>query len=576
LNNKKNIEDLLKDKLEQQEFDIQDKWMDEMSSMLDDYNDEPKSKKGFLFILTGLVLLIGLIGTLFVLKSDSVFKKEAISTTEINQENKNAQLSKKITSKMQHSTIQDIPVEEDCVDEIPIINSTIPYEENVLVKGENSSIKPTTKANITKQVSMANNNPKASKKGISRTAKKNNKTRVYKKQLGQQVNFKNNKNKETEKANASNKLSKDNTNTLVLEGTVITEEKNQFAQNYSSLSNTKNEVIINSSEKILITEKTPTNLLKTKTIENKIQKNKAQTIELNSNKIKINNDSIISQKEPKLVLLEDSIIEETILELIEDSLVKEETIVTNTKKKDLGLSVSATAGVSFLFRDFDSENKKRVQEESSKIGWNAQLAIYKTFKNRIILGTGISLSNYGEKVDYLTEKIGIKDTLTTVKEYTYINLNLKRVQGAYSFDSTSFTQFDTTKTYIDSTYINEAVTKENGSTNFIYIEIPVKIGYKILDSKKLSINAMTGVSFGFLLQNKGFYADKEHNLIAAQSQKVIFNYLLSADFIYKINEHINLTLSPHFKYNLNNLSRINATKRKYSTFGINGGVILDF
>ena len=110
----------------------------------------------------------------------------------------------------------------------------------------------------------------------------------------------------------------------------------------------------------------------------------------------------------------------------------------------------------------------------------------------------------------------------------------------------------------------------------MYIEIPVKIGYKIFDSKRFAINAMTGISFGFLLQNQGSYVNAENNLELAESQKVIFNYLLSADFIYKINKNINLTISPHFKYNLNNLSSLSATKRKYSSFGVNGGIIMDF
>ena len=85
-----------------------------------------------------------------------------------------------------------------------------------------------------------------------------------------------------------------------------------------------------------------------------------------------------------------------------------------------------------------------------------------------------------------------------------------------------------------------------------------------------------GASIGFLTQSKGFYINDENILLKATSSDIMFNFLLSADFMYNIGKNISLTLSPHFKHNLNNLSTSKAIKRNYSTFGINGGIILDF
>lgn len=585
MNNNKNIEDLLKDKLEQQEFDIQDKWMDNMTSMLDDYNDKPKSKKGFLFILTGLVLLIGLIGMLFIVKNDKAFEKNDITATKNNQDNKITQIKKHTTTQNQNSTNQITSNDKDCIAETQVANSPIINEVNIIEEHQKHTVNSKAKVNPAKQEPTTTNNKlKTSKKQTSYKQNKNNKVKIEIKQPANQVVLKNHESKQVKRSKGntltkSSKLIPNTNSTLIQKSNKITEDKNQLAQNTLALNETENELITEASKKALITEKNTIKTLPAVAIENTIQKKKLEVIEENSNKIKADNDSQISknQNNSEISVSEDSIIEENILELKEDSLInKEDEIVAQKKKKDLGLSVSVTAGVSFLFRNFDSENRKRVQEESNKISWNAQLAFYKTFKNRLILGTGINLTNYGEKVNYLAENMSIKDTLTKVTVHNYINLYLKRIQGNYSFDSTFFTQLDTTRTYTDSTYLNEEVIKENGSTNFTYIEIPVKIGYKIIDSKKFSLNAMTGISFGFLLQNKGYYTDSDNNLQAAESQKVLFNYLLSADFIYKINKNINLTISPHFKYNLNNLSSLSATKRKYSSFGINGGVILDF
>ena len=57
-----NIENLLKDKLNNQEFEIQENWLENMSSQIDDFNEmneEPKRKKGFIYLLLALLLIGG-------------------------------------------------------------------------------------------------------------------------------------------------------------------------------------------------------------------------------------------------------------------------------------------------------------------------------------------------------------------------------------------------------------------------------------------------------------------------------------------------------------------------------------
>tara|TARA_B110000914_G_C15496214_1_gene463386 strand:+ start:65 stop:1792 length:1728 start_codon:yes stop_codon:yes gene_type:complete len=575
LNDNKNIENLLKDKLDQQEFDIQNNWMAEMSSMLDDYNEESKSKKGIFFILTGLVLLIGIIGTLFVLKNGNTVEITKLAEThKVQIENDSHSTNKKIAKKQKNNTQFNLE-ENEYSKENNDLESQVSNEIKLLKKSKKIIGNEIEKTKI--------KNQKKQRLSNKRTAIKKEDILV---------------NKPIEKENISHHqkvLNKNTSHSEDLENTTKTSslvlgenEKSYYPEEKDKVNNTKNLFRSN----IVLSSKTEKQASidisnKDKPIEannyeyiakSNIPKN-TEDLTAENNFQDVENEILISKNKPATenLVLNDTINEEKELELLNDSLInKEEEIVEKKQKKDSGLSLVITSGVSFLFRDFESGNSKRFNEESDKISWNASLEIYKTLKNRLILGTGITLTNYGEKVNYSALETTVRDTITNVVENDYINVNLKRIQGIYSFDSTQFSRFDTTRTYKDSLYLNEDVSKENRPTNFMYIEIPVKIGYKIFDSKRFAINAMTGISFGFLLQNQGSYVNAENNLELAESQKVIFNYLLSADFIYKINKNINLTISPHFKYNLNNLSSLSATKRKYSSFGVNGGIIMDF
>ncbi len=575
MNDNKNIENLLKDKLDQQEFDIQNNWMAEMSSMLDDYNEESKSKKGIFFILTGLVLLIGIIGTLFVLKNGNTVEITKLAEThKVQIENDSHSTNKKIAKKQKNNTQFNLE-ENEYSKENNDLESQVSNEIKLLKKSKKIIGNEIEKTKI--------KNQKKQRLSNKRTAIKKEDILV---------------NKPIEKENISHHqkvLNKNTSHSEDLENTTKTSslvlgenEKSYYPEEKDKVNNTKNLFRSN----IVLSSKTEKQASidisnKDKPIEannyeyiakSNIPKN-TEDLTAENNFQDVENEILISKNKPATenLVLNDTINEEKELELLNDSLInKEEEIVEKKQKKDSGLSLVITSGVSFLFRDFESGNSKRFNEESDKISWNASLEIYKTLKNRLILGTGITLTNYGEKVNYSALETTVRDTITNVVENDYINVNLKRIQGIYSFDSTQFSRFDTTRTYKDSLYLNEDVSKENRPTNFMYIEIPVKIGYKIFDSKRFAINAMTGISFGFLLQNQGSYVNAENNLELAESQKVIFNYLLSADFIYKINKNINLTISPHFKYNLNNLSSLSATKRKYSSFGVNGGIIMDF
>lgn len=253
------------------------------------------------------------------------------------------------------------------------------------------------------------------------------------------------------------------------------------------------------------------------------------------------------------------------------------------KNKNLGLSLAINAGPSFLFRSFNSTTQieKRTTEEKNKIGWNANLELYKTFENKIVLGTGIQAANYGEKIAYSEISKTTIDSSYTIVPKDYLNLNISRTQDSlgqnfYNYDTTSIVYNDSTLIQKDSTYQNTEVTKNNKNTQFTYIEIPVTFGYKILDTTKFDIITSTGVSVGFLIQSKGSYISVEEKLETAANTKINFNYLLNAQFNYQIYKNLSLSLAPNFKYTLSNQSKLVGTKKRYASFGFNGGIVLDF
>jgi len=637
LNKQNDIQKIFKDKLNQQEFDIQEDWLNDMSSKLDDLNDEPKDRKGVLYLLMGLALLISIIGGWFIIeknqitkenpivkntqssdevdlyKTEEIPKKNSTKNIHLNEynENENTQNNNQSNDKIQGNTKKIVDHKLNNTENSDLNTNSITNKKGRVIK------KTTLKSLKNSKTVNANASQETVAENYTLKNKQNTSSSINNKNNGiAEVNNNNNNNNSIENNKTDDVNSQENKYIVKPNLSTISNSENQIDNNLNEGKVVNTNILTSSS---IFSEETKSAFIeqntnpisiengdeeKTKTSTSTINQNGENSFEnidkssvkteseiklqnnINDNnlEIELNNKekseipttpstNILPNKENTTNLEEEVVVEE----LLNDTIVEND-IKNPKEKKNLGISISLTAGPSFLFRNFESENNKRKQEESNIISWNASLEINKTFKNNIIIGTGINLINYGEKIDYSPISVISKDSSYSYQNVTYSDFTLNREKGIYTFDTTksNYTKVDTTLIVQDIESQDNSVQAKNGETNFMYIEIPLMFGYKILDTKTFDIDIKTGASIGFLTQNKAYYIDQKNILQKATSNTIIYNYILSANLKYEVAKNINISLSPHFKYNLNNLSTITATKRNYSTFGINGGIILDF
>jgi len=556
------IEKQLKDSFENQEFEIEDAWLNDMSEKLDAFNEKPKRRFGF-WLFFGALLLGGVSSAYFYNNFTSKKNNEAISEA-------NIETKKSFENNNSEAKSSFVYVEETCLDaeNINQTNGKAGAENKNLNENSRNDKHQEQNANLKNTNLIASNKPNTNLNIASKyEASKNNSTKDKNTGLNEGSTSKNLNKKSLTEKNKSNLSTSENEN-FARNAQNRTQEDNNTSTSQNTIKSSVLKTAESANNSLNVLNKTQKEMSEIERQEEKASESENFALQV-ENVISNKKDSFLEDL-PKIeeVLLEDSLISKT----------TEKNKKETEPKKNLGLSLAVSAGPSFVFRNYNStsQNEKRATEESYKITWNANLELYNTFANKIILGTGIQATNYGEKINYSSTAILSKDTSFALRERNGFDVKIVKSNNTFSFDTTLGTYVDTIFSIIDRETFDSAVTKANSSTNFTYLEIPVLIGYKILDTKKFDINATTGVSLGFLIKEKGQYISTENALMAAQNNKLSFNFLLNAQLNYLVAKNINVMLSPQFKYNLNNQSIFADTKKRYFVFGINAGVVVEF
>lgn len=571
MSTEKDIEKRIKESFENQDFEIQDTWLQDMSDKLDDFNKEPKRKFGFWIFLLGGLLLSSAAGAYWYAKNNVITNSEQ---TKISVQKNVSKLNA-----IKETASTNFLTEKNCDDDI--INTNLTAD---IFESEKSAREENANQNYLKLNNTTKNN--SGVKEIKNQKKLSQKTENLTNQRSENSVVSNNTAAIT-KPKTQNTTLKSVNNDILLTSTQA--NNSSFIANKESNLKPKKEVHLNNNTSNADFQDNKTN--KKESSETKVTTNalKAETTLKRSNteiKPKLDKISASENKNEAIDSLKEAVLENTLTEeKNKDSLdlkTKKKEDKLKKGKKDLGLSLAINAGPSILFRSFSSstQNEKRTTEETNKIGWNTNIELYKTFKNKIVLATGVQANNYGEKIEYTKVTMTLMDTVYNIVPKDYLNLNIVRTGSAgqyfYNYDTTAIVYNDSSIIIRDSIYENSSVTKSNANSQFTYLEIPVLFGYKILDTKKFDIITTTGVSVGFLLHSKGFYISPKNELEEATNTKINFNYLLNAQLNYQLYKNLNLSLAPNFKYNINNQSRLVGTKKRYASFGINGGIILDF
>lgn len=122
--------------------------------------------------------------------------------------------------------------------------------------------------------------------------------------------------------------------------------------------------------------------------------------------------------------------------------------------------------------------------------------------------------------------------------------------------------------------------------NYTYLNIPLKLGYRVWNKKKLSLGIETGLIFSKMLSKEipnAVFNSPEYSLLnieddTPQRVDVNFQMLVAIRFNYKLNNAISLSAQPEFTKYLNSIYDTNKgdPNIKPYTMGLKFGIYYDF
>ena len=205
----------------------------------------------------------------------------------------------------------------------------------------------------------------------------------------------------------------------------------------------------------------------------------------------------------------------------------------------------------------NSTNKslaKRSNEEHALYNYDFSFFITKNISNSLHVGSGISITAYGENVKY---------TPRSIEKISYDTI------------------YSTSSSLPPTISVNEDIEKDsngkvaNGKTSFSYVEIPLNVGYDIELLKKIQLTTTIGLSTGLLAHKKGKYY---HNgeVVKANNKNFVFNYQLGLGIKYALSENIDFIGTSFISYNITNMSTYSSVTKKYATRKIKLGIAYKF
>ncbi|NVO03301.1 MAG: outer membrane beta-barrel protein [Bacteroidetes bacterium] len=394
------------------------------------------------------------------------------------------------------------------------------------------------------------------------------------------TNFTNKKTKEVAKENLNNINNTNSENNKILIKETIDSKTTLNTKNKISLSqeNINNKAVVENNNTEIST--------------NQIQ-------EKNNSSIKIAIENNATKEIDKNVITENPVNKNPQASANSDSLKKVEietsqNIVTNNqpiikKKNTLFKNLSAelfvapvycTKTLSGLNSDYLNLRK---ENEKPLLTYNIGLELKYSIKN-FFLQTGVNYSNVGEKINYNTNTLTNIDSSAShweLHSFAMIYVDTISWDSTHGFAimTTSVPIMDSIWQYsADSTYTLLQVKNTN---QLSYIEIPILIGYSF-GKRKLSYQASTGVSFGFLSGSKGKLLKTDASgfndiLVETPFKKTLYNFLFRIGCTYHLNENLSIILQPSFKLNLNSVFESTyPTSQKYQSYGLNLGLNYKF
>jgi hypothetical protein len=303
-----------------------------------------------------------------------------------------------------------------------------------------------------------------------------------------------------------------------------------------------------------------------------------------------------------------------------------------TAKSKNRLSLSVYGGAMYSLKNLMTQEgnsadylNRRTQEESNSIKPNAGIDL-EIKRGHWTFTSGINFHQQGEKRNY-------SDKFKRMLPYDSLVININD-NSAWLIDSSQFyaveyssiiTSYDTTITYydeatglfytaqmpvnitqslvsdtnyyyiVDSTYqsnidtvkTNYSLKKQvvlndpnqpnlKGRNTFSYLEVPVLFGYE-WGVRRWRLSVKGGVGIGLLSRQQSFYLSTDEAEIAPVSTqvytKIMYNAIVRAGLHYSFTPQFGIDIVPFSRLNINNMSNKNADfKQKYGNVGLQLGL----
>lgn len=543
---KNDIDQFFKDRLENREFDVPASFVDDLENRLDKNPKRPPFYLNFWFLAALLILVGGVSAIVYysfpgqtdadtqtiTQESDSTQPNDLTQNISSNNDdesdltqNNDADNDSKTSDNNNTETSNDYTQDSENKNNTPQVNNSSKSTDRDHKNPVSSNESPTKKTKTP---------PQNVKKNIKTGEAKNDKTK------GDQ---KNTNTTSSNDGSSDNKTSKDIDNDA--------SKDNKTSKNNKGLENAESSEESSEAENNTSTPPSVEDTLKSYKDTIKIEK-------------VVTRDSIIFKDS---IIIRDSIV-------IKDSLVIRDSVVTKKKSdvSDWGYELQAYGGLGMVRKsietvDSDYQNALENGEtnmNTPSLGFNFNVN-YKKWS----LSTGLGYYQTGEDISFETESVNVYDSIFIDYYDEVITYDTDSSGQSFPVDTNYYAVYDTT------TISDTLIESFNNQNLYTWLTIPVSFGYEFKFGKWAFVPRV-GANFSFgLSQNNGIYPTINNEYQEIQAVKFGISYMVQLE-IRKEFEYFHIYLSPFYRNRFQPSVTTPNMDRKYSIFGINGGIGVRF
>ena len=552
------IDDVFKDRSEQQSFDVPDSFLKDLDSRLDQLDGKRKSRK-FLWFL--LLLPIGVL-CYFILFSNQTTSKKKANQTAQNRSNKMESVSDEISNeKLSNNETGDaqIILESTIKESLVTFDSTAYLMNAGLVKSTNTE---RTKSNMTQIQSKNKNLAQALPNKLERPQDKVSETGATIKTLSDAVSIETSVHQPKTKSSDATKVNNVETLNSISDSTIKPNLVNLIA----------------TSEEVFKDPLSPVERESADLVGQTNSKNEGAVFDPNSQSNleavhALDSSGVKDAAKPTAIENNETVVDTLKTKVIEPSdenqvLAKEVAVVSDAKSK-VGQETSKWSHEIQLSGGIMNSYSRRTIVNTSSLWGPTYGAVYNLTVNNFDIGAGVAFNSTGENYSFpIINSILLGDQLDSVT----ISYGLDSV---FIDNQQVWEVFEDSIPIVDSifspVYDNETVVIA-GRNKLDWINIPLRFGYR-LQIGSFTVIPRVSLDLGFAAgKNNSFYQTLLNEpIMSYQSRRFVLSYALQIE-IRKDFDRLHVFMNPYFRSNVTPAVSYGLQNNRYNSWGINAGI----